>query len=98
MNTRNTLTIARRLWLPPLVIGLAAVAMGAGAAWTMKRVDAESGEALRAQQIKLGEAYTWSGLTDANAARVVAVLQSSDPELDARLKPDVDATSARISM
>jgi methyl-accepting chemotaxis protein len=97
MNTRNTLTIARRLWLPPLVIGLAAVAMGAGAAWTMKRVDAESGEALRAQQIKLGEAYTWSGLTDANAARVVAVLQSSDPELDARLKPDVDATSARIS-
>ncbi len=39
-RTRNTLTIARRLWLPPLVIGLAAVAMGIGAAWTMKRVDA----------------------------------------------------------
>lgn len=34
-RTRNTLTIARRLWLPPLVIGLAAVAMGIGAAWTM---------------------------------------------------------------
>ncbi|MDX9844481.1 MAG: methyl-accepting chemotaxis protein [Aquabacterium sp.] len=96
-RTRKTLTIARRLWLPPLVIGLAAVAMGAGAAWTMKRVDAESAQALRDQQAKLGDAYTWSGLTEANAARVVAVLQSADPTLDARLKPDVDATSARIS-
>ena len=96
-RTRNTLTIARRLWLPPLVIGLAAVAMGIGAAWTMKRVDAESAQALRAQQAKLGDAYTWSGLTEANAARVVAVLQSVDPGLDGRLKPDVDATSARIS-
>ena len=96
-RTRNTLTIARRLWLPPLVIGLAAVAMGIGAAWTMKRVDAESAQALRAQQAKLGDAYTWSGLTEANAARVVAVSQSVDPGLDGRLKPDVDATSARIS-
>ena len=96
-RTRNTLTIARRLWLPPLVIGLAAVAMGIGAAWTMKRVDAESAQALRAQQAKLGDAYTWSGLTEANAARVVAVLQSADAGLDERLKPDVDATSARIS-
>ena len=96
-RTRNTLTIARRLWLPPLVIGLAAVAMGIGAAWAMKRVDAESAQALRAQQAKLGDAYTWSGLTEANAARVVAVLQSVDPGLDGRLKPDVDATSARIS-
>lgn len=41
MSTRKTLTIARRLWLPPLVIGLAAVVMGVGAAWTMKRADAE---------------------------------------------------------
>src|SRR3989338_6019032 len=97
MSTRKTLTIARRLWLPPLVIGLAAVAMGVGAAWTMKRVDAESAQALSDQQAKLGDAYTWSGLTEANAARVVAVLQSVDTELDARLKPDVDATSARIS-
>jgi methyl-accepting chemotaxis protein len=80
-----------------LVIGLAAVAMGIGAAWTMKRVDAESAQALRAQQAKLGDAYTWSGLTEANAARVVAVLQSADAGLDERLKPDVDATSARIS-
>ena len=96
-RTRNTLTIARRLWLPPLVIGLAAVAMGIGAAWAMKRVDAESAQALRAQQAKLGDAYTWSGLTEANAARVVAVLQSADAGLDERLKPDVDATSARIS-
>jgi methyl-accepting chemotaxis protein len=36
-------------------------------------------------------------LTEANAARVVAVLQSADAGLDERLKPDVDATSARIS-
>ncbi len=97
MSTRMTLTIARRLWLPPLVIGVAAVVMGTAAAWTMQRVDAESAKALHEQQVKLGDAYTWAGLTEANAARVVAVLQSADGELDARLKPDVDATSARIS-
>ena len=97
MSTRKTLTIARRLWLPPLVIGLAAVVMGVGAAWTMKRADAESAQALQDQQRKLGDAYTWAGLTESNAARVVAVLQSSDAELDGRLKPDVEATSARIS-
>ena len=97
MSARKTLTIARRLWLPPLVIGVAAVVMGIAAAWTMQRVDAESARALRDQQTKLGNAYTWSGLTEANAARVVAVLQSVDPALDGRIKPDVDATSARIS-
>jgi len=61
MSTRKTLTIARRLWLPPLVIGLAAVVMGVGAAWTMKRADAESAQALQDQQRKLGDAYTWAG-------------------------------------
>ena len=97
MPSRATLTIARRLWLPPLVIGMASVAMGGMAAWTMKQVDAESAQSLRQQQVRLGDAYTWAGLTEANAARVVAVLQSADPGLDARLKPDVEATSARIS-
>ena len=79
MPSRATLTIARRLWLPPLVIGMASVAMGGMAAWTMKQVDAESAQSLRQQQVRLGDAYTWAGLTEANAARVVAVLQSADP-------------------
>ena len=74
-RTRNTLTIARRLWLPPLVIGLAAVAMGIGAAWTMKRVGAESAQALRPPHAKLGDAYTWSGLTEANASARISTLQ-----------------------
>lgn len=91
------LTIARRLWVPPLAIGLAAIVMGGLAAWTMQKVDAESAAAMQQQQAKLGDAYTWSGLTESNAARVVAVLQSRDLTLDARVKPDMDATTARIS-
>ncbi len=91
------LTIAQRLWLPTVVLGVMVVLMTAVSTVRTTRTQAESNLQQSEQQRKLGEALTWAGLTEANAARVVASLHSTDESLAGTLKPEIDATSARIS-
>ena len=93
----KSFSISRRLWLPNLavvaVILVAAVFIGLR---TQSQVDAV--RAAQLQQLQMIENATqWAGLTEANAARGLAAIQSTDATLGDKLKPEMDATSARIS-
>jgi methyl-accepting chemotaxis protein len=91
------LSIAARLWLPPLLVtGMLLMAEG----WAVLHSHAQieiTRTALAEQFDKLDKTTQWAGLTEANAARALAALGSTDAGLGARLKPEIEATSARIS-
>jgi methyl-accepting chemotaxis protein len=93
----KSLSISARLWLPPLVVaGMLLLVEG----WSVLHSRAEIDMArtdLATQLDKIGKTTQWVGLTEANAARALAVLNSTDAGLGARMKPDIEATSARIS-
>ena len=92
-----TLTISTRLWLPPLVVAVLLLA-AEGGAMLYTRTQIDSTRATMASQIdKIDKTTQWAGLTEANAARAMAVLNSTDTTLGQRLKPEIDATSAKIS-
>ena len=91
------LTIARRLWLPTLVISTMLVLVGAAVATRTAGQISTAAEKLAVAESKLFDASTWRGLTQANAVRVVAGLIGSDPALDAALKPEIAETTARIT-
>jgi methyl-accepting chemotaxis protein len=75
------------------VILVAAVFIGLR---TQSQVDAV--RAAQLQQLQMIENATqWAGLTEANAARGLAAIQSTDATLGDKLKAEMDATSARIS-
>ncbi|BDI03624.1 methyl-accepting chemotaxis protein [Sphaerotilus microaerophilus] len=93
----KSFSISRRLWLPNLavvaVILVAAVFIGLR---TQSQVNAV--RAAQLQQLQMIEDATqWAGLTEANAARGLAAIQSTDATLGDKLKAEMDATSARIS-
>mgnify|MGYP003582740940 FL=1 len=93
----KSLSISARLWLPPLLVtGLLLLVEG----WAVLHSHAQievTRTALATQFDKLDKTTQWVGLTEANAARALAALGSSDAGLGARLKPEIEATSARIS-
>jgi methyl-accepting chemotaxis protein len=93
----KSLSISARLWIPPLVVaGMLLLVEG----WSVLHSRAEIDMArtdLATQLDKIGKTTQWVGLTEANAARTLAVLSSTDAGLGARMKPDIEATSARIS-
>ena len=93
----KSLSISARLWLPPLLVtGLLLLVEG----WAVLHSHAQievTRTALATQFDKLDKTTQWAGLTEANAARALAALGSSDAGLGARLKPEIEATSARIS-
>ncbi|MEX8496079.1 methyl-accepting chemotaxis protein [Sphaerotilus sp.] len=93
----KSLSISTRLWLPPLLVtGL--LLMVEGWAVLHSRAEIENARAAMAAQFdKLDKTTQWAGLTEANAARALAALNSTDAGLGARLKPEIEATSARIS-
>jgi len=89
--------ISFRLWLPTLVTAAVLLTVTLVSTWrTFSALDAEQA-AQSAQREKVSLALLWSGQTHANAARTMAGLMAEDPGLAARLKPEMDATSARIS-
>jgi methyl-accepting chemotaxis protein len=91
------LTIIQRLWLPTAILALLVVAMTTLSSIRTMRSQEHSNQLQQAQQRKLVDAQAWAGLTQANAVRTVAGLQSSDDKLVELLKPEMNATSARIS-
>ena len=92
-----TLKISTRLWLPTAALGGLLVLLAGTVGIATQRDTASTGELLRSQEAKLQDAATWQGLTGANAARVVASVLSNEPAVAAALKPEIEATSARIS-
>ena len=92
-----TLKIATRLWIPTLIMGGMLAVMAGIASVTVRSEIASTAVLLRAQDAKLQDAATWQGLTSANAGRVTVSLLSSEPQVEATLKPAIEATTARIS-
>jgi len=93
----KSLSIAKKLWLP--VIGLALV-VSLTTALTVSRIkgsQAESQARQQAQQTKFELALRWRGLTETNATRAAAGILSSDLAVTQTLKPEIDATTAKIS-
>ena len=91
------LTIVQRLWLPTVILAVVVVLMTAASSMRTVRSQAESSRLQHEQQRKLVDAQAWAGLTQANAVRTLAGLQSSDDGLVELLKPEMTATSARIT-
>ncbi|MBI5268362.1 MAG: HAMP domain-containing protein [Burkholderiales bacterium] len=93
----SKLSLGTRLWLPAAVTATVIVAMaGLTAVRTARQAD-ENAAVQHNLREKTEIVSQWRGLTQANAARAVAALSSNDTALAAQLKPDVEATSARIS-
>ena len=91
------LKIATRLWIPTAAMaGLLAV-MGTTTVLRTTGQIAAADETARNQESKLFDAATWQGLTTANATRVMTSLVGSDPTVEAALKPEIEATTARIN-
>ncbi|MEF7613221.1 methyl-accepting chemotaxis protein [Aquincola sp. MAHUQ-54] len=91
------LTLTQKLWLPAVGVAVAVAVMSAASVVRTRALLAESAEQQTIQEEKLETSLRWSGLTEANAARVIATLVSSDPQTAATLKPQIDATSTRIT-
>ncbi|WP_157271986.1 methyl-accepting chemotaxis protein [Azohydromonas aeria] len=92
----KNLGIASKLWLPTLAIALVLALLTGFNAWRNSALQAQQAQAAEAQQRKLETALQWSGLTQANAARVLAVL-AGDAAVEALLKPEIAATTQRIN-
>jgi methyl-accepting chemotaxis protein len=91
------LSIAAKLWLPTIVMGIVMIVMSAVSAVRTSHLQTAAKQMQEAQQSKLELSVRWAGLTEANAARVVASLTSADPALAGNLKSDIEATTAKIS-
>jgi len=89
--------IQLKLWLPAMAMGAMLVLMASAVSVRTRQSIQQGSEAVARQQQKAADAALWQGLTTANAARVVATVVSSDPAVEATLKADIEATTARIS-
>ncbi|NRT54688.1 methyl-accepting chemotaxis protein [Sphaerotilus uruguayifluvii] len=90
-------SLNRRLWLPTVlaavVIGIVAVSVS-----VRTRGQIEQGRQVEQQlDSHLDRAAQWAALTEANAARALTVLASTDTALGGRIKAEMEATSARIT-
>ena len=96
MNFRN-MHVATKLWLGVAVIIISLTVLIAFAAVRSARLQAESETTLRALNSRVNLASSWAGLTEANAARTVAMILTFDPGVESRLAEDIKTTTARIS-
>jgi methyl-accepting chemotaxis protein len=97
MFSVQRLTIAQKLWIPTIALSVLIVVIFAATA-VRTRISVATQQQLQSEQnTKIETALRWAGLTEANAARVVAGLLASDAGVAAALRPDVEATTARIS-
>ena len=92
-----SLKIATRLWLPTVVMAAVLVVTASTVSLVTRSKIAQAEADLHGQEDKLIDAATWQGLTSTNVSRVVASVLSSDPAVEAAFKPEISATTARIS-
>jgi methyl-accepting chemotaxis protein len=94
----NNLRVATKLWLAVagIVISLALLIGFVSFRLVKLQVQADATQAALNSRVKL--ASTWAGLTEANAARTLAMVTTFDPVVEEQLSKDITATSARISV
>jgi methyl-accepting chemotaxis protein len=91
-----TLKIATRLWIPTAAMACLLAVMGTTTVLRTTSQIAQADAIARNQESKLFDAASWQGLTNANATRVMTSLVGNDPAVEAALKPEIEATTARI--
>jgi methyl-accepting chemotaxis protein len=92
----NNLSIRVKLLLPTLGIALVLALLTGFNAWRTAGLQSRQAGDDEAQQHKLEIALQWNGLTQANAARVMATL-AGDAAVDAVLRPEIKSTTQRIN-
>ena len=97
MMNGKAIGISFRLWLPTLLTAAILLTLTLVSSWRSAQALEAEQTAQAEQREKLEISLQWAGLTQANAARTMAGLQASDAGLATLLKPEMDATSARIS-
>ena len=93
----KSLSIANKLWLPVIALAVIVGVIIATSVARIKSSQVDSQAEQQQQQSKVELALRWRGLTETNAARAAAGILSSDPVVAQTLKPDIDATTAKIS-
>jgi len=89
-------SIAARLWLPVVVLGLVVAVITAASSWRTVRSQHDANLAQEQQQARLELALRWAAEAQAQAVRDKA-LQSSDTALVDTLKPEAEAAAQRIA-
>lgn len=96
MNFKN-MHVATKLWLAVgTIVVVLAVVLGFSA-WRLIDLQEQADSRLGNVDKRVAAASTWAGLTEANAARTVALIAIFDPSVEERLKKDIADTSAKIS-
>ncbi len=93
----NNLHVATKLWVgvAAIIVSLSTLIVFAGV--RSARLQAESDTTMRGLNQRVKAASTWAGLTEANAARTVAMILTFDPGIEGRLAEDIKKTTDRIS-
>ncbi len=93
----NNLRIATKLWIAVGIIMLALATLLAGAAMRAAALQEQMDTTLADLNARAKAASKWSGMTETNAARTLAVVTSADPAVEAAFKDAIAATTAQIS-
>jgi len=93
----KSLTISTKLWLPIIVLALVVVLMTAMSAVRTRGLQSQAQVLQDEQQAKFELSLRWRGLTETNASRAAASIMSGDPVVGETFKPEIDATTAKIS-
>lgn len=93
----NNLRVATKLWLAVGVIVIALASVIGFSAVRSARLQAQTDTLLGGMNARVKAANTWVGLTEANAARTLAVITTFDPAVEALFNDAIVATAAKIA-
>ncbi len=93
----KSLSISTKLWLPVIVLTLVITMLTSLSIWRTQTALVKAKGSQQEQQSKLELALRWRGLTEANVTRVAAGILSSDAVVADTFKPEIEATTAKIS-
>jgi len=89
--------MAHKLWAAVILLMLCLLGVVGFSAHRSSRAQELSDRAAQQMRQRVDLAIEWMGLTEANAARTLAVILSADPSLEEAFKSAIEATSAQIS-
>ncbi len=93
----NNLRVATKLWLAVAIIVISLASLIGFAALRSARLQAETETLLAGMNARVKAANTWAGLTEANAARTLAVMTTFDPSVEGLFNDAIAATAAKIA-
>ena len=92
-----SLRVSTKLWLSVSAIIFVMLGVMLFNGYRSASLQAQTDSRLNDLNARLKAVMSWSALTQANAARTLAVVSTSDPHMDALFKSTIASTSAQIS-